>query len=148
MVSTAVRVGTNDIRGISIDNVEGVKLTLNKCSVDFTDASANDWAYAVNVTGGSNHTLTVNGGTYEGANVINVRGAKNTVVVKNATLNCTYNDSELYAGACIWVLQNQGSSVEATGNTFNGRNAVAFNLGTGTGLIESNNTDNTTVVVA
>ena len=150
MVSTAVRVGTNDIRGISIDaNLSNVKLTLNNCTVDFTDASACDWTYAVNVSGnGTGHTVTVNGGTYEGANVINVNGAKNTVVVKNATLNCLYPNNDMYAGACIWVLQNQGSSVEATGNTFNGTNAVAFNVGTGTTVDESNNTDNTTYVVA
>ncbi len=143
MVSTAVRVGTNDVRGISIDIVDNVKLTLNNCSVDFTDASANDWAYAVNVTGGSNHILTVNGGTYEGANVINVRGANHTVAVQNATLNSTYPENNQYYGAGIWVQQEQGSSVSATGNTFNGSNAVAFNLGTGTTLTESNNTDNT-----
>ena len=148
MVSTAVRVGTNDIRGISVDDVANVKLTLNNCSVDFIDASANDWTYAVNVTGGSNHTLTVNGGTYEGANVINVRGANNKVVVKNAMLNSIYPDSDMYYGAGIWVLQNNGSSVEATGNTFNGTNALAFNLGTGTSLTASNNTDNTSVCAA
>ena len=148
MVSTAVRVGTNDVRGISIDIIDNVTLTLNNCSVDFTDASANDWAYAVNVTGGNEHNVTVNGGTYEGANVINVRGASNTIVVNDATLNCTYPNNDMYYGACIWVLQNQSSSVEATGNTLNGGNAVAFNLGTGTDLTESNNTDNTTVVVA
>lgn len=145
MVSTAVRVGTNDIRGISIDNVNNVKLTLNNCSVDFTDASANDWAYAVNVTGGSGHTLTVNGGTYEGANVINVRGANHTVTVQNATLNCTYPQNSLYEGACVWVQQENGSSLTATGNTFNGSNAVALNIGTGTSLTESGNTDNTVI---
>ena len=150
MVNTKASSYIADIRGISIDaGLTNVKLTLNNCSVDFTDASACDWAYAVNVSGnGTGHTLTINGGSYEGANVINVHGANNTVVVKDATLNCTYPNSDLYAGACIWVLQNQGSSVEATGNTFNGANAIAFNLGTGTALTESNNTDNTTVVVA
>ena len=148
MVSTAVRVGTNDVRGISIDIIDNVTLTLNNCSVDFIDASANDWAYAVNVTGGNDHKVTVNGGSYEGANVINVRGASNIIVVNDATLNCTYPNNDMYYGACIWVLQNQSSSVEATGNTFNGGNAVAFNLGTGTDLTESNNTDNTTKVIA
>ena len=150
VVSTAVRVGTNDVRGISVDIVDNVELTLNSCSVDFTDASANDWAYAVNVTGGNNHVVTISGGTYEGANVINVRGANNTVTVEDATLNCTYPNNDQYYGACIWVQQNQGSSVEATGNTFSGTNAVAFNLGTGTALTESNNTDNTSsdIIVA
>ena len=145
MVSSAKVVYPNDVRGISIDaNLSNVKLTLNSCSVDFTDASANDWAYAVNISGnGTGHTLTVDGGTYEGANVINAHGANNTVVIKDATLNCTYPNHDQYSGAGIWVLQNQGSSVEATGNTFNGSNAIAFNLGTGTTLTESNNTDNT-----
>ena len=150
MVSTAVRVGTNDIRGISIDpNLSNVQMTLNNCSVDFTDGSANDWTYAVNVSGnGTGHTVTVNDGTYEGANVINVHGANNTIVVKDATLNSMYPNNDVYYGSCIWVLQNQGSSVEATGNTFNGNNAIAFNLGTGTTLTESENIDNTKRVVA
>ena len=150
MVNTKASSYTADIRGISIDaGLSNVKLTLNNCSVDFTDATACDWSYAVNVSGnGTGHVVTVNGGTYEGANVINAHGANNTIVVKNATLNCLYPNSDSYAGACIWVLQNQGSSVEATGNTFNGTNALAFNVGTGTTVIESNNTDNTTYVVA
>ena len=150
MVSGAAVIYPNDVRGISIDpNLSNVQMTLNNCSVDFTDASACDWAYAVNVSGnGTGHTVTVNGGTYEGANVINVHGASNTIVVKDAILNCTYPNNDLYYGACIWVLQNQNSSVEATRNTFNGNNAIAFNLGTGTALTESNNTDNTKVAVA
>ena len=148
MVNIAVRVGTNDIRGISIDDVTGVKLTLNNCSVDFTDTSACDWSYAVNVVGGSEHQVVVNDGTYEGANVINVRGSKQTISVKNATLTSLYPNNDQYYGACIWVQQNQNSTVEATGNTFNGSNALAFNLGTGTALKESDNTDNTTMCVA
>ena len=151
MVSRTVMTYPNDIiRGISIDpSLSKVKMTLNSCSVDFTDASACDWAYAVNVSdNGTGHTVIVNGGTYEGANVINVHGASNTIVVKNATLISMYPNNDVYYGSCIWVLQNQGSSVEATGNTFNGSNAVAFNLGTGTALTESNNTDNTTICVA
>ena len=135
----------SDIRGVSIDaGLTGVELTLNDCSVDFTDISANDWTYAVNVSGnGTGHKVTINGGTYEGANVINAHGANNTIVVKNATLTSMYPHHDEYYGAGIWVLQNQGSSVVAEGNTFNGTNAVAFNLGTGTALTESNNVDNT-----
>jgi hypothetical protein len=147
MVSTAVRVDSNDVRGISIDIVENVKLTLNNCTVDFTDASANDWAYAVNVTGGANHTVTVNGGAYEGANLINVRSAKSAVTVKNATLTSTYPNTEAYIdlnyfGACIYVLKNQGTSVYASGNTYIGDNAVAYNLGVGNFLEEGDNVDN------
>jgi hypothetical protein len=60
MVSNAVVVYPNDVRGISIDpGLTNVKLTLENCSVDFTDASANDWTYAVNISGnGNGHTLT------------------------------------------------------------------------------------------
>ena len=147
MVNTAVRVGTNDIRGISVDDVQNVKLTLDSCSVDFTDASANDWTYAVNVVGGSGHVVTVNGGAYEGANVINVRGANQTVTVKDAVLTSLYPNNGLYFGACIYVVQNENSSVVATGNTFNGDNAIAFNVGY-TPVEESNNIDNTKYVVA
>ena len=150
MVSRTVMQYPNDIRGISVDpGLQNVQMTLNNCSVDFTDASACDWAYAVNVSGnGTGHKVTVNGGSYEGANVINVHGANNTIVVKDATLTSLYPNNDQYYGACLWVLQEQGSSVEATGNTFNGSNAIAFNLGTGTALTESDNTDNTTMCVA
>ena len=146
MVSNAVRVSSNDIRGISIDaSLTNVKLTLNNCSVDFTDSSAHDWAYAVNVSGsGTGHTVIVNGGSYEGANVINANGAKNTIVVKNATLTSLYLPSvyENMYGACIYVAQDANSSIEATGNTFNGDNAVAINAGI-TPCTENNNTNNT-----
>ena len=150
MVSRTVMVYPNDIRGISIDaSLQNVELTLNNCSVDFTDATACDWAYAVNVSGnGTGHTVTVNGGAYEGANVINVHGANNTVTVKDATLTSLYPNNDAYMGACIWVLQNQNTSVEATGNTFNGDNAYAFNLGNGNPLTESDNIDNTKYVLA
>ena len=150
VVSSAVMTYPSDVRGISIDaQLSNVQMTLNNCTIDFTDKTTNDWTYAVNVSGnGTGHKVTVNGGTYEGANVINVHGAKNTVVVKNATLNCLYPNNDMYSGACIWVLQNQGSTVYAEGNTFNGNNAVAFNLGTGTTLEEKNNTDNTKYVAA
>ena len=149
MVSTAVRVGQNDIRGISIDaSLTNVKLTLNNCSVDFTDASACDWSYAVNIAGsGTGHALTVNGGTYEGANVINVNGTRNNLIVKDATLTSLYPINEAYYGAAIYVAQDTNSSIEATGNTFNGGNAVGINAGY-TPVTESNNTDNMTRVVA
>ena len=144
---TTERVGSNDVRGISVDNVTGVELTLNNCSVTFSHPSANDWAYAVNVTGGSNHKVTVNGGTYNGANVINVRGEKQTVIVKNATLTSLYPNNDVYYGACIYVVQNENSSVYAEGNTFNGDNALAFNIGY-TPIEEKNNTDNAKRVAA
>ena len=143
--SSAVMTYPNDVRGISIDpSLSEAQMTLNNCSIDFTDKTTNDWTYAVNVSGnGTGHKVIINGGTYEGANVVNVHGAKNTIVVKNATLTSLYPNSDLYYGACIWVLQNMESSVYAEGNTFNGSNAMAFNLGTGTALEEKNNIDNT-----
>jgi hypothetical protein len=146
MVSNAVRVSSNDIRGISVDgDLTNISLTLNDCSVDFTDASAHDWSYAVNVVGGTGYTVIVNGGVYEGANAINIRGAGQTVVVKNATLTSLYQPSpyENMYGACIYVVQNASSSLEAVGNTFNGGNAVAINAGY-TPVVESDNVDNTT----
>ena len=147
MVSNAVRVSSNDIRGISIDaGLTNVTMTLNNCSVDFTDESAHDWAYAVNVSGnGTGNKVIVNGGTYEAANVINANGAANTIVVKDATLTSLYRPSEypnMY-GACIYVVQDYNSSVEVTGTTFNGNNAVTINAGY-TPCVESNNVDNTT----
>ena len=150
VVSTAVRVGTNDVRGVSIDpELSNVELTMNNCTIEFTDNTTNDWTYAVNVSGnGTGHIVTINGGSYEGANVVNVHSAKNVVTIKNATLNSLYPNNDVYYGACVWVLQKQGSSVYAEGNTFNGNNAIAFNLGTGTALEEKDNVDNTTLVVA
>ena len=147
MVSEAVRVGQNDIRGVNMWACDNVTLNLENCSVDFADASAQDWAYAVNVCGDAiNSTINVVGGSYEGANVINVHGANSTVVVKNTELTSLYPKSSYY-GACIWVKQNQGSTVEATGNVFNGNNAVALNVGTGTEVDESANEDNTTLCI-
>ena len=150
IVVATERVYPNDVRGISLDpDLNGVDLALNNCSVDFTHKTANDWAYAVNVSGnGTDNKVTVNGGTYNGANVVNAHSAKNTIVVKNATLTSLYPNNDTYYGSCIWVLQNQGSTVYAEGNTFNGNNAVAFNLGTGTTLEEKDNTDNTKCVTA
>ena len=149
-VSSAVMVYPSDVRGVAIDaNLSNVALTLNNCSIDFTDKTTNDWTYAVNIAGnGTGHKVTVNGGTYEGANVINAHGADNNIVVKNATLTSLYPNNDVYYGSCIWVLQKQNSSVYAEGNTFNGNNAIAFNLGTGTALEEKNNTDNTKLVAA
>ena len=150
VVVTTERVYPNDIRGISINpELSNVELTFNNCSVDFTHKTGNDWTYAVNISGnGTGHKVTINGGTYNGANVVNVHGASNTIVVKNATLTSLYPNNDVYYGACIWVLQKQNSSVYAEGNTFNGDNALAFNLGTGTALEEKNNTDNTKYVAA
>jgi hypothetical protein len=149
-VSSAVMNYPSDVRGVSIDpSLSNVELTLNNCSIDFTDKTTNDWTYAVNIAGnGTGHKVIVNGGTYEGANVINAWGANNTITVKNATLNSLYPDSTLYCGVCISTLNCQGTSVYAEGNTFNGKNAMASDLGTGNTLDAKNNVDNTTLFVA
>ncbi len=147
MVSTAVRVGTNDIRGISVDNVQNVKLTLNNCSVDFTDASASDWAYGVNVTGGNNHIITINGGTYEGANVVNIWGENNTVNIDGATLNSLYGYNDYYWAYCVRLNENEDThTVSVKNTTFNGNHAEA--LDAAGNLVEENNTDNTVRCVA
>ena len=157
MVSSAVVQYPNDIRGVSIDNeTEKVKLTLTNCTVDFTDASASDWAYAVNVTGGNEHNVTVNGGTYEGANVINVRGNNHTININNAELTSLYKANDSYHGCCV-RLEGSGSTLDITYTTFNGEHAVAVSEATaGANTVNApleegntaNNTDNTKVYVA
>ena len=103
IVSTAVRVGTNDIRGISIDsNLSQVYLTLNNCSVDFTDPSANDWAYGVHVTPPTtNCVIDIDGGTYEGANAINIWGTGHDIDITDSKLISTYGYNEMYSGCAI-----------------------------------------------
>ncbi len=92
LVSTATREGTNDIRGISVDNVKNVELTLDNVSVSFDPAYGTDWAYGVNLSGtdSESHTININGGYYEGANNINVWGKNHIVNVNGATLANTY----------------------------------------------------------
>lgn len=138
-----------DVRGFSIDpNLTDVVLTLNNCSVDFTDATACDWSYAVNIAGytdRTHHTIVINGGTYEGANVINANGSENIITIKDATLNSLYPDNDTYFGACIYLNQNGNSTLNVTGTTFNGGHAVAINTRNGNNVTESDNTDNTIV---
>ena len=151
VVSKAVRAGTADIRGIAIDvDLTGVELTLNSCSVDFTDDSASDWAYAVNQAGGNGNTITISGGSYEGANVVNIWGQNHTVSIDGATLTSLYEDNEIYFGVCVRL--NEDSYNVSTGNeltvkntTFNGEHAVAIeNIGgENNTVITENNTDNT-----
>jgi len=127
MVSKAVREETNDIRGISIDvNLEGIDLALDTCSVDFTDESAHDWSYAVDVSGNTNHCgITIIGGSYEGANVINVHGTGHGIQIEGTTLTSLYQPNELYYGVCIKLYEN-GNSVIKNDNKYYGDNAVDF----------------------
>ena len=149
MVSTAVRVGTNDIRGISVDaEVAGAELTLNNCSVDFTDATASDWSYAVNQSGtaSNGNTIAIKGGTYEGANVVNIWGTNHTVTVDGAVLTSLYGPNEMYTGICVKVSEGASADVTVKNTTFNGENAQAFEDVSGNSEIsEENNTDNTKV---
>ncbi len=150
VVDTAVRTGTNDIRGININpDCSGVVLTLNNCSVDFTDTSASDWAYGVNVTRTAGAcTLNINGGSYEGANVINVWGEGTKVNINGATLTSLYAANDLYVGACVKL---EGANIDATvkNTTFAGENAVATDSAKDNcTFTTTNNTDNTKYYVA
>ena len=149
MVSTAVRVGTSDIRGISVDNVSGITLTLNNCSVDFTDASASDWSYAVNQSGenSNGNTITINGGTYEGANVVNIWGTNHTVNIDGATLTSLYALNDLFCGVCVKTNAASTADITVKNSTFNGTHAVALDVADNT-VAKENNTDNTKRYVA
>ena len=144
IVSSAAVRYPSDVRGVNVDSkLTNVDLTLNNCNIDFTDITTCDWTYAVNVAGsGTAHKVTVIGGSYEGANVINVHGTKNTITVKNATLTSMYPEIEQYYGSCIWITQDADSYLYAEGNTFEGYNAYAINVGY-TPKETKDNTDNT-----
>ena len=156
VVSTAVREGDKDIRGISIDNINDVTLELNECSVDFTHPSASDWAYGVNQVPPSNgNTITINGGTYEGANVINIWGQNHTVTVDGATLTSLYQANEMYTGVCVKLSANNdyvstGNKLTVKNTTFNGNHAVAIenNGGDKNTVVTENNTDKTVIQIA
>ena len=144
IISTAVRVGTNDIRGISIDSkpVEEVSLTLNNCSVHFNDDSACDWSYGVNFTGGTTNTLIINGGVYEGANAINLNGDEHEISIEEAELTSIYSYNEMYFGQCI-RLSGTGSVVNVKNTIFNGDHAVAIGGNSENEITVEGNTDNT-----
>lgn len=144
-VVTAERIGTNDIRGISIDgNIDNVILTLNNSHVDFTSPSAHDWAYGVNLAGNSDgHTLTINGGSYEGANVVNVWGDNHIITVNGATLTSLYKANEWYCGQGI-AIEGTGNVVNVSNNIFIGENAMpigATDASANTFNIGNNNTE-------
>ena len=155
--STAVRVSTNDIRGINLHTTAGgAELTLKNCTIDFKDESASDWAYAVNVTAINNCNLTINGGTYEGANAINVWGNGHTINIDGAVLTSLYKANDKYHGCCV-RLEGSGSTLVVAHTTFNGEHAVAVSEKTaGANTVNApleegntaNNTDNTKVYVA
>ena len=143
IVSTAVRIGTNDIRGISLDtDLKNVTLILNNCSVDFNDASAYDWSYGVNFTGGTTNTLIINGGVYEGANTINLRGDEHEISIEEAELTSIYGYNDKYFGHCI-RLDCTGSVVNVKNTIFNGDHSVAIGGNSENEITVEGNTDNT-----
>lgn len=146
IVVTTERINDSDIRGISIDNaINDVKLTLNNSSVAFTAESTFDWSSGVDISGNSEgDTININGGSYEGANAINIWGDKHIVNIDNATLTSLYGASEWYFGYGIAV-EGSGVAVNVANTTFVGSNAApigssnasanTFNMGS------SNNTE-------
>ena len=152
IVSKAVRVGTNDIRGISLDaDLQNVSLTLNNCSVDFTHESANNWAYAVNISGGTaeKHNLVINGGKYEGANVVNVWGKEHKISIDGAELTSNYPYNEVYYGQCI-RFEGSANTITVKNTKFKGDHAVAIEEAPNcveNNIILENNEDNTRYAV-
>jgi len=149
--SEAIRVETADIRGISIDvGVANSELTLNNCSVIFTDASATDWSYAVNICGNTTDiALTINGGIYNGSNVINVWGSNHTIIIDAATLTSIYGYNALYIGSGIHF-DGTANSATITNTTFNGSHAkpVYESTENSNTIVEENNIDNTFITGA
>ena len=146
-VSTAKFVygSIDSIRGFSVDGeVHDMLFTLNNCSVDFTDESATDWSYAINLVTSENNTIIINGGTYEGANVINVWGNNHTINIDGITFNNIYAYNNLYTGCCV-RLEGVENKLTVKNSTFNGSHAVPVsetNEGQNTIILE-NNIDNT-----
>ncbi len=128
IVSTAKRDGTNDVRGINIHTTatEGVELTLENVNVSFEPESGKDWAYAVNVTNTNNHTIYIKGGTYEGANNINIWGNNHTVTVEGATLKNTYGPNDQCCGVGVKLDQGTGKVATLNDVTFSGTNAMLW----------------------
>lgn len=125
VVVTTERIDDSDIRGIDIDDSIGdVELTLNNCSVDFTANSAYDWSYGINISDNSqSNTLTINGGSYEGANVINALGSDHIIDVESATLTSLYGANQWYYGKGV-AIEGTGMVISVDNTTFIGSNAT------------------------
>ena len=142
------RVSTIYICGIKMSS-NNSELTLNNCTVDFTHESAHDWAYAVNQPYRENNTININGGNYEGANVINIWGKNHKVNIDGATLTSLYKYNKMYCGVCVSI--NSDSATMSADNTiliknttFNGDFARATeSAGTNNTITLENCTDNT-----
>ncbi len=126
---TAESVYTSYICGIKL-TTNNSELTLNNCNVGFSHPSAHDWAYAVNQPYKENNVININGGSYEGANVVNIWGKNHVVNIDGATLTSLYQYNKMYVGCCIRINsdesnQGTGNKVTAKNATFNGDYAVA-----------------------
>ena len=145
---TAESIYTSYICGIKL-TTNNSELTLNNCNVGFDHPSAHDWAYAVNQPYKENNIININGGSYEGANVVNIWGKNHVVNIDGATLTSLYQYNKMYVGCCIRI--NSDESNQATGNkvtaknaTFNGDYAVAaMDSGTNNTITLEGCTDNT-----
>ena len=145
---SAESVYTSYICGIKL-TTNNSELTLNNCNVGFNHPSAHDWAYAVNQPYKENNVININGGSYEGANVVNIWGKNHVVNIDGATLTSLYQYNKMYVGCCIRI--NSDESNQATGNkvtaknaTFNGDYAVAaMDSGTNNTITLEGCTDNT-----
>lgn len=140
-------------RGFNIEpSANNVKLTLDNCNVYFNDNIEHDWAYAVNGAGkqSSGRNITINGGIYEGANVINMWGETHTVIIDGATLNCKYKKNPVYCGACVRLdVSAEDDQLTVKNTTFNGDNAIAISsVNDAVEPVLENNTDNTKYYVA
>ena len=145
---SAESVYTSYICGIKL-TTNNSELTLNNCNVGFNHPSAHDWAYAVNQPYKENNVININGGSYEGANAVNIWGKNHVVNIDGATLTSLYQYNKMYVGCCIRI--NSDESNQATGNkvtaknaTFNGDYAVAaMDSGTNNTITLEGCTDNT-----
>ncbi len=151
IVSNATMIYPQDVRGISVDGgLKNIKLTLNSCAIDFTDSSTCDWTYGINICdAGNGYTLTINGGVYEGANVVNIWGKGHTINIDGATLNSTYKPNQYYAGACVAFNPNASNNTATIKNTTynsqggNSRSVWIAGGATNNTVTEEGNTDNT-----
>ncbi len=145
---TAESIYTSYICGIKL-TTNNSELTLNNCNVGFDHPSAHDWAYAVNQPYKENNIININGGSYEGANVVNIWGKNHVVNIDGATLTSLYQYNKMYVGCCIRTDSNEsnpgtGNKVTAKNATFNGDYAVAaMDSGTNNTITFEGCTDNT-----
>ena len=145
---TAESIYTSYICGIKL-TTNNSELTLNNCNVGFNHPSAHDWAYAVNQPYKENNVININGGSYEGANVVNIWGKNHVVNIDGATLTSLYQYNKMYVGCCIRINSNEsnqgtGNKVTAKNATFNGDYAVAYmDSGTNNTTTLEGCTDNT-----